>query len=410
VTTQSDSTAGEVKTRGAVERRRVREVVRPLWAEIDLDALEANYREIVRRVGPNLKVIPSLKANAYGHGIVPVARALSAQGAYALACGSFDEAVAVRAAGVDTKILLFVGYLPETVADVLKHGFMPTIANLETAHAVAAAARRRTAIYVKVDSGLGRLGVPMAKAVELVKHVAALPRIVVEGIYTHLPFGDLTGLEWAKTQLHEFRAMLRALEAAGVVVSVTQAISSAGVLAMLEHGCNAICPGHLLYGLRPVSAAIADGDQFHPVLRAIRTRLIHVTRHPTPRAVGLGGRYPMPGGAVTGVVPIGSRDGYRAARVGTATMVLHGHRVPVLGVSLEHTTLDLSTVQDPTIGDEVLVLGGDGEERITLAELAEWQQASALEVLTAFSGRMPIATWRSRPKWSRLHTPQRGRS
>jgi len=385
-----------------------RDAVRPLWAEVDLDALEANYREIVRRVGPATKVIPSIKANAYGHGVVAVARALSAQGAYALACGAFEDAVAVRRAGITTKILLFVSYLPDSVPRLLEHGFLPTVANLETARAVAAAVRRPAAIYVKIDSGLGRLGVPMWNAVEFVKQVAALPRIVVEGIYTHLPFGDPAGLEWAKSQLREFRALLRALEHAGIVVSVTQAISSAGVLAMLDHGCTAVCPGHLLYGLSPVSPVVADCHPFPPVLRAIRTRLIHVTRNPTARAIGLGGRYPVPGGAVTGVVSIGSRDGYRSARTGKATMLLSGYRVPVLGVSLEHTTLDLSAIPDPTIGDEVVVVGGQGGDRITLSELAEWQQVHPLEVLTAFSGRMPIAIWRRRPSHTRVHSPRRG--
>ena len=284
---------------------------------------------------------------------------------------------------------------------LLEHGFVPTVANLETARAVAAAARRPTAIYVKVDSGLGRLGVPLGNAVEFVKQVVAVPGIVVEGIYTHLPFGDPAGLEWARSRLGEFRTVLRALEQAGIGVPVTQALSSAGILARLDHGCTAVCPGHLLYGLRAGSAAIGDPEPFQPVLRAIRTRLIHVTRNPTARAVGMGGRRVLPGGAVTGVVPIGAGDGYRSAKTGTAAMVLRGCRVPVLGVSLEHTTVDLSEIPDPTIGDEVVVLGGDGEARIALEELAEWQQVRPLDVLTAFSGRMPIAICRGRPSDSR---------
>src|SRR5262245_47347631 len=194
------------------------DAVRPLWAEIDLAALEANYREIVRRVGPAVKVIPSIKANAYGHGVVAVARALSAQGVDALACGSFEDAVAVRAAGVATKILLFVGYLPEAVPRLLERGFVPTVANLETARAVAAAARRPPAVCAKVDSGLGRLGVRLREAVEFVSQVAALPRIAVEGIYTHLPFGDPAGLDWARAGVGEFRGVLRALGQAGIAV------------------------------------------------------------------------------------------------------------------------------------------------------------------------------------------------
>ena len=351
----------------------------------------------MRRVGPDVRIIPSIKANAYGHGVVEVARVLSTQGCYALACGSLEDAVAVRQAGVAAKILLFVGYVPETVPSVLEHGFVPTVANLETAQAVAAAARGPVAIYVKVDSGLGRLGVPTWGAVEFVKRVVTLPRIIVEGIYTHLPFGDPAGREWAEARLREFREVLRAIAQAGISVPVTQAISSAGILAMPEHGCNAVCPGHVLYGLPPVSPAVADCTPFRPVLRAIRTRLIQVTRNPAARAVGLGGRYPVAGGTLTGVVPIGMRDGYRGARTGKATMLLRGHRAPVLGVSLEHTTLDLTGIPEPRVGEEVVVLGRDGADQITLTEMAEWQEAHPLEILTAFSSRMPYRYLAPRP-------------
>jgi alanine racemase len=373
------------------------DVVRPLWAEIDLDALEGNYREVVRLVGPDVKVIPSVKANAYGHGVVEIARVLSAQGIYALACGSLPEAIAVRQAGVAVEILLFVSYVPETVPQVLTHGFVPTVANMETARAVSAAARRPAAIYVKVDSGLGRLGVPIWEAVEFVKQVATLPRIIIEGIYTHLPFGDPAGRAWAETRHREFREVLRTLAQVGISVPITQAVSSAGILAKAEHGCSAVCPGHVLYGLPPVSPAVADCTPFRPVLRAIRTRLIHVTKNAAARAVGLGGHYPVAGGTVTGVVAIGMRDGYRDARTGKATMLLRGHRAPVLGVSLEHTTLDLTGIPEPRVGEEIMVLGRDGADQITLSEMAEWQQAHPLEILTAFSSRVPYRYLAPRP-------------
>src|SRR5262249_27801178 len=255
-----------------------------------------------------------------------------------------------------------------------------------------------TAIYVKVDSGLGRLGAPLASAVEFVKEVAALPQVVVEGLYTHLPFADPAGREWARTRLEEVPAVLRGLARAGIEIRVTQALSSAGILAGLDHGCTAVCPGHLLYGLQPVSAKLADRRSFQPVLRALRTRLIQVTRNPTARAVGAGGHRVLPGGAVTGVVPIGTGDGYRSARAGAAGMGLRGHRVPVLGVSLEHPTLALSAIPDPTVGNEVAVLGGEGDARVTLEELAGWQQVRPLDVLTALSGRMPIAVRRGEPR------------
>ena len=363
--------------------------VRPVWAEVDLGALELNYRELARRAGPGMHMIPSIKANAYGHGVVEIARVLSRQGVYALACGAFEEAVAIRQAGIRTRILLFAGYLPDAIPLLLEHDFIPTVYNMEAARVVSEAARRPTAIYVKVDSGLGRLGIPVGEAAEFVRRVVALPHIVLEGIYTHLPFGDPAGRDWARQRLREFRAMLGALAGAGISVPVTQAVSSAGIVAIPDHGCNAVCPGHLLYGIPPIAPTVADCTAFRPVLRAIRTRLIHVAAHPGARTVGLGGHYPMAGGSVTGVVPIGTRDGYRGARAGKAVVLLRGARTPVLGVSLEHTTLDLTGVRAAAVGDEVVILGRDGEDGITLREMAEWQEAHPLEVLTALSGRIP---------------------
>jgi len=137
---------------------------RPTWAEVDLTAVTENYRELLRRLGDGVKVIASIKANAYGHGAVEVARTLAAERVDWLATGSFEEAVAVREARIETPILLFAGALPEAMPEVLRHGFVPTVHDLASAHAVSAAARRQTLVWIKVDAGLGRLGVPVEEA------------------------------------------------------------------------------------------------------------------------------------------------------------------------------------------------------------------------------------------------------
>jgi len=362
---------------------------RPAIAEIDLGALAANYRELARSLRPGIRVIASIKANAYGHGAVEVAQVLASEGADWLATGSFEEAVAVREAGVETPFLLFAGPSRDAMPEILRRGFVPTVHDVASARAVSQVAVAPAPVWIKVDAGLGRLGVPIGEAELFVRTIGGMPNVAVRGLYTHLPFVDEAGREWAAAQLPPFRALVDAFARSGVELEVTQALSSAGILAGLDDGCNAVCPGHVLYGLPPASPEVVDCSAFRPVLRAVRTRLIQVTAHAAGRPAGIGGRARLAAGAVTGVVPFGRTDGYRAAIPGRqAAMLVRGRRAPVRGVSLEHTTLDLTGVE-AAVGDEVIVLGGQDHEAITAPEIASWQGASVDDVVLAFDRKLP---------------------
>ena len=362
---------------------------RPAWSEVDLGAVAANYREVRRRLRPGVKVIASIKANAYGHGAIDVARTLAAEGADWLATGSFGEAVAVREAGVETPILLFAGPLPEGMAAAHRAGFVPTVHDLDSARAASSGASGSAPVWIKVDAGLGRLGIPLEEAEAFTRSVAELPNVLVEGLYTHLPFVDAAGRGWAAERLSAFQALAASLDRAGLSLSLTQALSSAGILAGLEDGSSAVCPGHVLYGLPPASAEIVDMTPFQPALRAVKTKLIQVSTHQEGRTVGIGGGMRLPAGACTGVVPFGRTDGYRDPREGRRPyMLVRGQRVPVRGVSLEHTTLDLTGVE-AAVGDEVVVLGEQGGEAISAAEIADWQGSQVDDVVLAFDRHVP---------------------
>lgn len=362
---------------------------RPVWSEVDLGAVASNYREVRQRLRPGVKIIAAIKANGYGHGAIEVARTLAVEGADLLATGSFDEAVAVREAGVETPMLLFAGQLPDGMADALAAGFVPTVYDLDSARAVSAAARGSASVWIKVDAGLGRLGIPLEEAEAFARSIAELPNVLVEGLYTHLPFGDAAGRRWAAERLSAFQALAESLVRAGFPLTFTQALSSAGILTGLEDGSSAVCPGHVLYGLPPASAEIVDMTPFRPALRAVKTKLIHVSTHRNVRTAGIGGGIRLPAGAGTGVVPFGRTDGYRDPREGRQPyMLVRGQRVPVRGISLEHTTLDLTGVE-ATVGDEVVVLGEQGEEVITAVEIADWQGVQVDDVVLAFDRRTP---------------------
>jgi len=358
--------------------------------EVDLGALEGNFREIRRRVGEGKIIIASIKADAYGHGAVEVARTLVALDIYALATGSLDDALAVRRSGNQARILIFGNSPPDTVPELLDHGLVPSVDSMDMARAVSETADAPSPVFIKVDCGFGRFGVPVETAQTFVKGVAALPNIQIEGVYTHLPFPDAAGRDWARKRHAVFDRLIADLAASGREIPITQAIDSSGIAGGLTDGSNAIAPGSLLYGLAPVAPEVGDMSGFQPVLRAIRTRLIHVTERAADRPSHVDAEYLRHGVTATGIVPLGINEGYRGTEPGrTAAMLLRGRRVPVLRVCLENTVLDLSAIDRPKPGEEVVAMGSGGEEEIDLEEMAKWWACSPLSAIMSFARRLP---------------------
>ena len=363
---------------------------RVLAMEVDLDAIAHNLAVVRERAARGRTLIAVLKAGAYGHGAVEVARTVAAGGADLLATGSHDQATAIRAAGVGSPIVIFGASLPEAAVEAAAAGFLPSVDSAEAVTALAQAASAETPIVIKVDGGFGRLGVPFRQARDFVSWAASQPHIKVQGIHTHPTFADAEGREWASARVREFEDLIDALAAEGIEVPITQALTSPGVVAGLGDRLTAIAVGHLLYGLSPVAGDLAAA--FHafglrPALQAIRTQLVHVGPRPDGDAAA---SYLRDGVETTGVMPLGLWLGYRAPAQGRAAVVLvRGRRVPVLRFCLDNSVLDLSEVADAAVGDEVIALGTQGEERITLDEVAEWQGVSPLVVATGLGARLP---------------------
>lgn len=363
---------------------------RPNEATIDLSAVADNVALVRRHIRPGTAIIASVKANAYGHGIVPVARRLAEVGVEVLATGSFSDAIAMRDAGITTPILMMGGALPAAVPELLRHDLIPTVHCPEVADAVAASAQRRSSVYVKVDCGFGRLGVPLRDAYRFVLDLARRPRIEIAGLYTHLPFADAEGLSFARPRIERFGALVEALARDGLAIPVTQARASAALLGGIEDGCTAVSPGALLYGLSPVEPGLATPTGLRPVLARIATQLIQVSPWAADQAPEFASRHATRVRSTTGVVPFGRVDGNRAPRPGQDAHMLIGEvRAPVLGVSLEHAVIDLSDVPRPAIGQEVVVLGQSGGARISLEDIARWQDAGVNDVLMSLNGRVP---------------------
>jgi alanine racemase len=349
---------------------------RPLWAEVDLDAITHNVELIRERAGRPVRILAPIKANAYGHGVAPVALHLQSLGVDGLATANLDDAIAARRAGVTVPILLYGSALPAGLGPLLDHRLTPSVWSSDALDAVVAlaAARGRTiAVHVKVDAGLGRLGVRLDEAAAFARAVLAAPGVTLEGIYTHLPFADAAGAAWSARRLAAFAETVRDIETEhGIAIEYAQGAASSILTAGLPDGLNTIAAGHLLFGLSPIAGTRAEELGFRKALTAVRARVIHVGRR--RRGDDLAGAGPdgLEADATVGVVLFGMDNGYRpAAATGGALMLCRGSRCPVVAVSAEYAVIDLGAVPAAVVGDVVTVLGRDGDAAIAVEEVAE---------------------------------------
>lgn len=348
---------------------------RPLWGEIDLGAITHNLERLRERAGRPVKVLAPVKASGYGHGVVPVGLHLERLGVDGLATANLDDALALRDAGATLPILMYGSQLPEGAGVLLEHGLTPTIYSAEGVQAVAAAAEGRddpVDVHVKVDCGLGRLGVRPADAPALVREVRSHARLRLEGLYTHIPFDEPMGAAWSQRALSGFARLVEEIETEhGIRVDYAQASASSVLTGGFPDALNTIAPGHLMFGLCPVSGQRAETLGFRKALRGLRARLIHVGRY----EVGDDLLGSAPGGETeartVGVILLGMDNGYRSARGDeSAEVLVRGHRCLVLSVSAEYTVVEVTAVAGAAVGDTVTVIGEDGDETIAVEDVA----------------------------------------
>lgn len=384
---------------GDVER-----LARPVWGEIDLDAIAHNVNVVRQWIRPDTDLTVSVKANAYGHGVVQIVNALEAAGVHQVMTSCLADARAIRAAGSQARIVMLPASLPhEALAEYARIGVIPTIFSLSGAEQISRHVARPIEVFVKVDAGLGRVGVPVEDAAGLVSRIARLPNLRVSGVYTHLPFADEDGEAWARQRLAEFVVAAQSIRRSIGDVSYVQAVSSPGVLAGLDSGeLTAVCVGSLIYGLPVAGTHAGDRSGLSPALSTIRARLIDVAMHHSSRSAGSGGRRRYRKGARIGLMPIGLHDGYRAPRRGHELYAfISGERAPVVGVTLAYSNLDLTALPRAAIGDEAFVLGSPTDGGMTLDELANAFGTTAIDVAMRFDrhiaydyifGGAPVAT------------------
>ncbi|MDG1274058.1 MAG: alanine racemase [Alphaproteobacteria bacterium] len=368
----------------------------PAWMEIDAQALRHNLKQIRKRAASNVMVIGSVKANGYGHGVLPICKILEEAGVDMLTTGSFSDARILRNEGITAPIVMLGGALPVGISELVQEKVIPTIYNIEAANAVDVAAGSMGAngkipVFIKVDCGMGRLGISLSGAVSFIEKVSKLKNLWIQGLYTHLSFKDENGMAFAEKRLILFYDLIGELKKRGHNIPITQALASSALAVGWQDQCSAICPGHLLYGLPSIVSHLGDIDEFLPVCKNVRTRVIHLADHQNDPNLHLGGYHIERSLPKTGVVPFGLNDGNRSFSKDKKPVVLFkGQRLPVLGVSLEHLTFEMPNNVAINLGDVITIIGKSGNDCIGMEEFSSWFDSTSLETMLSLSNRMPI--------------------
>jgi alanine racemase len=368
---------------------------RPTALEIDLDAAAANVRAVRQLVGPARKIFAVVKADGYGHGAAEMGAVFAAHGADALAVADLGEGIRLRQRGITAPILVYPNSLPSAAPETIAHGLVPALVDLDSARAYAAAARGPCDVFVKIDVGLERLGVPAEKAAKVVAAMLELPHLRLAGLCAHPHDGDDPA--YAEWQLARFTAVVDELDARGIAVPIRLLAASPYVLKFPRTYLNAVDPGRMLYGI--VFPGERSPVPLRPTFRALTTRIIALKDlAPRERFAGLA-PFPVKGPMRLGVIPVGSADGLLWLHAGR--VLVRGHAAPIVaGPNLEHTRIDLTGVPGARVGDEVAIIGRQGDLEITLAEVAGRHGLGLHHVATTvgprvarvyFSGGAPVA-------------------
>jgi alanine racemase len=364
---------------------------RPTWVDIDLAAIAGNVRQMVRRVGPDVEVMAVLKADGYGHGAVKTARTALNNGATWLGVACLGEAVDLRQAGIDAPILI-LGFTPAWQArEAVLHDVTMALFSPEVAEALSRAAidlGRVARVHVKVDTGMGRLGLMPDEVLPFMRQVASLESLEVDGIFTHLSVADEADLSYTHWQLERFDAVLAELRREGLLPRRIHAANSAATLRLRRSHYTIVRPGIALYGLNP-SADTPCPEGFCPAL-SFKCQVAQVKELPAGCYVGYGRAFVTERPSRIAVIPVGYADGFRRGPAHWGEVLVGGRRAPIVGrVCMDQTMIDVTDIPGVRQGDEVVLIGEQGDERITVDEVARRLGTINYEVVSEILARVP---------------------
>ncbi len=376
-----------------------------LWAEVDLEAIAHNTRELKRIIGPDVRLMVAVKADGYGHGAVAVSQTALAHGAAALGVARIEEGIALREAGLDCPILIFGYTLPDSADQLVDFDLQQTIYDMPTAVALSRGIgenRGRLRVHFKLDTGMGRLGMlgriapddwPGSRytqdAVAMIKGIAQLQGLRLEGIFTHFASSDSRDKGDAERQFCRFSRLLTALQAGGISIPVRHAANSGAIIDMPHTHLDMVRAGISFYGLYPSTEILRDRIDLKPAM-SLKARVIHLKKVPAGFAVSYNSTWRSSRETTIATVPVGYADGYSRGLSNLGSMLVHGQRAPIIGrVCMDLTLLDVGHIQSVAVGDEVVIFGRQGDRVISADEVAGHLQTINYEIVSALTARVP---------------------
>ncbi len=373
---------------------------RPTWAEVSLTTLRQNFRTVQKHVGRGVTVCAVVKADAYGHGAVECSRALEAEGAKWLGVTSLDEAIPLREAGVRANILLMTGFWRGEEAEIIRLHLTPTvwepwhIETLETAAAALGVARHP--VHLKVDTGMGRLGVGVDQLPGVLTALKAARHLALEGLSTHLASSEIMDAPSVAEQEHSFDAARRMVREAGMEPTFVHMANTAAVISRRETWNTMVRPGVALYGyylpFQRAGREVSGGTLRMPVKPILtwKTRILSLRDFGANQPLGYGATYVTKAPAHVAVLPVGYADGYNRQLSNRGRVIVREHYAPIVGrISMDLTLVDVTGIPGIAVGDEVILLGAGEGLSVDALEHAELANSTPYEILCNISKRVP---------------------
>ncbi len=353
------------------------------FAEIDLKALSHNL-EIVKKKTNNKPILVVVKANAYGHGSVEVSRHLLKKGALMLGVAFIEEAIALREAGIKAPILVF--FDTGDIASFFKYDLTPALFDLKTAKAFSEKAskyNRKIAAHIKIDTGMGRIGLRVANALPEVLGIAELKNLRLEGIMSHFSDADLADKEFTSRQLGSFINLIELLKKKNVHFKFSHMANSAAVLQFPAAHLNMVRPGIMLYGYEP-----AEKDNLKPAL-SLKSKIIFIKKVPAKTPISYGRTFITKRESAIATIPVGYADGFNRRLSNSGEVLINGRRAPVVGrVCMDTIMVDVTEIPRVKENAEVVLIGCQGKEKITARDIADKIDTIPYEVLTSIGPRV----------------------
>ncbi|NFE95115.1 alanine racemase [Clostridium botulinum] len=367
-------------------------IMRPVWAEIDLDAIAYNMKNI-KKLAQNKDVIAVVKADCYGHGALDVVPTLLENGASRLAVAVLTEAIELRNNNITAPIMI-LGYTPEYLfEEVINYDIEQTVYDLEYAKKLSHLAikfNKKAKIHIAIDTGMGRIGfIPNEKAIKDIKKIYNLKGIDVIGIFTHFSTSDETDKEYTNEQFNKFTSFIDMLSKVGVKIPIKHTSNSGAIIDLPKTYLDSVRAGIILYGYYPSDEINKDNIKLKPAL-TLKASLTRVQELDINSYISYGKTFKTERKSIIATLPIGYADGYSRLLAPGAKVIINGQFAPIVGrICMDQCMIDVTDIDDINVGDEVIILGEDGNLKLTANDLANSMGTINYEILCMLKYRIP---------------------